>query len=81
MDGHMKIINFSEAKKDFEKVLDQVAADTDYAIIKRRDAKDVIVMSMNQFDSLMETIHLLRNPVNIAHLAKSIEQYHSAKAK
>lgn len=71
----MKIIDFSDALNHFEMVLDQVADDADYTIIRRQDAEDVVVMSVSQFNSLMETVHLLKSPANAAHLAKSIDQY------
>jgi antitoxin YefM len=32
-------------------------------------------MSMDYYNSLMETIHLTRSPANAAHLNKSIAQY------
>lgn len=32
-------------------------------------------MSFDTFNSLMETVHLLRSPANAAHLARSIEQH------
>ena len=71
----MKVINFSEARNSLKSVLDQVVNDADYTIISRRDADDAVVMSLDQFNSLMETVHLLKSPANVAHLAKSIEQY------
>jgi antitoxin YefM len=37
-------------------------------------------MSLDQFNSLMETVHLLKSPANAAHLAESIEQYKSGRA-
>lgn len=40
---------------------------------------DAVVMSLETFNSYMETFHLLRSPANAAHLAKSIEQYKSGK--
>ena len=53
----------------------------DYTVISRRDAEDAVVMSLEQFNGLMETVHLLRSPANAAHLAKSIEQYRSGKVE
>lgn len=75
----MKVVNFSDARNRLKSVLDQVANDRDYTIISRRDADDAVVMSLDQFNSLMETVHLLKSPANAAHLAKSIKQYQSGK--
>jgi len=75
----MQIINFSDARNRLKSVLDQVADNADYTIITRRDAEDAVVMSLEQFNSLMETVHLLKSPANAAHLAKSIKQYRSGK--
>lgn len=38
-------------------------------------------MSMDYYNSLMETIHLSRSPANAAHLHKSIAQYNAGQAK
>jgi len=38
-------------------------------------------MSMDYYNSLKETLHLLKSPANAAHLAQSIEQFkHTTKA-
>jgi len=71
----MRVINFSEARNKLKTVLDQVVNDADYTIIARRDADDAVVMSLDQFNGLMETVHLLKSPANAAHLSKSIKQY------
>ena len=71
----MNIVNFSEARNQLKTVLDQVVADADCTIISRRDAEDAVVMSLDYYNSLMETVHLLKNPANAAHLEKSIDQY------
>jgi antitoxin YefM len=72
---NMRVINFSEAKSHLKTVLDQVSEDADYTIISRRNADNAVVMSLDQFNGLMETVHLLKNPANADHLARSIEQY------
>ena len=41
---------------------------SDYTIITRRDADDAVVMSLDYFNSLLETVHLLKSPANAAHL-------------
>ncbi len=77
----MRVVNFSDARNKLKSVLDQVVDDADYTIITRRDAEDAVVMSLDQFNGLMETVHLLKSPANASHLAKSIKQYRSGKAK
>lgn len=71
----MRVINFSDARGRLKSVIDQVIEDADYTVITRRDAQDAVVMSLDSFNGLMETVHLLKSPVNAAHLAQSIEQY------
>lgn len=71
----MRIVTFTEARNNLRTVLDQVIEDADYTVIKRRDAEDAVVMSVETFDSFMETFHLLRSPANVRHLSRSIDQY------
>lgn len=71
----MNIVSFSQARNSLKSILDGVVNDADCTVITRRDAEDAVVMSLNYYNSLMETVHLLRSPANAAHLAKSIAQY------
>lgn len=71
----MKIVTFSEARNKLKDVLDRVVDDADYTVITRRDADDTVVMSLDYFNSLLETVHLLKSPANAAHLERSISQY------
>lgn len=77
----MKVVNFSEARNQLKSVLDQVVDDADYTVITRRDADDAVVMSLDQFNGLMETVHLLKSPANAAHLSKSIQQYRAGNTE
>lgn len=77
----MKVVNFSDARNRLKSILDQVVSDADYTIIARRDAEDAVVMSLDQFNGLMETVHLLKSPANAAHLNKSIKQYRAGKVQ
>ena len=77
----MQVINFSEARNNLKQVIDRVVEDADVAVIARRDAPDAVVMSLDTFNSWMETVHLLKTPANIAHLAKSIQQLRAGKTR
>ena len=71
----MKIVTFTEARNQLKTVLDRVVNDADYTVITRRDADDTVVMSLEYFNGLLETVHLLKSPANAAHLERSIAQY------
>ena len=76
----MKIVTYSEARSALKTVLDRVHEDADVTVISRRDGADAVVMSLDHYESIMETMHLLSTPANAAHLAKSIAQHKAGKA-
>ncbi|HFD13474.1 MAG TPA: type II toxin-antitoxin system prevent-host-death family antitoxin [Crenotrichaceae bacterium] len=77
----MQIISFTEARNNLKSVLDRVINDADCTVITRRDTKDAVVMSLDYYDSLMETVYLLKSPANAEHLQRSIEQFNQGKIK
>ncbi|NNC97235.1 MAG: type II toxin-antitoxin system Phd/YefM family antitoxin [Gammaproteobacteria bacterium] len=52
----MRVVNFSEARQRLKSVLDQVSSDTDFTVVTRRDAEDVVVMSMAMFNRMVESL-------------------------
>lgn len=71
----MKVVSFTQARNGLKAVLDGVVNDACATIITRRDSQDAVVMSLDDYNSLMETVHLLKSPPNAEHLARSIAQF------
>ena len=71
----MRIVTYSEARNNLKRVLDQVLVDSDFTIISRRNGADMAVLSLKQFNSLMETVNLLKYPVNASHLNEAVSQH------
>ncbi|MGM0542230.1 MAG: type II toxin-antitoxin system Phd/YefM family antitoxin [Pseudomonadota bacterium] len=76
----MQIVSYTDARNSLKSVLDSVIENADFTIITRRDSENAVVMSQEYFDSLMETVHLLKSPANAVHLRESIQQYRSGKS-
>ena len=71
----MKVVTYSEARNALKSILDGVVSDADVTIISRRDAEgDAVVMSLDSYNSIMETLHLTSNPTNAAALARAVAQ-------
>ncbi len=75
----MRIVNFSEARGNLKEVLDRVVDDADVTIITRRDAADVVVMSLDTWNSWRETEYLLASPANARRLLESIAELDAGK--
>ena len=77
----MKIVTYSEARSAFKAVLDTVNEDADVTVISRRDGADAVVMSLDHYQSIMETMHLLSTPANAAALGRAVNQDRAGQAK
>jgi antitoxin YefM len=77
----MRVIDFSNARNQLKQVIDQVVEDADFTVIARRDAQDAVVVSLDTFNSLMDTLHLMKSPANAKHLEKSITQHRKGQKK
>jgi antitoxin YefM len=75
----MRTVNFSDARNNLKDVFDRVVEDADVTIITRRDAGDVVVMSLDSWNSWRETVHLLSSPANARRLNESIAQAHAGR--
>jgi len=69
----MRAITYTEARNNLASELDRVNDDYDVTIITRQKAEAGVLMSLKEYESLMETAHLLRSPKNAMRLMKAIE--------
>lgn len=78
----MKVVTYSHARNSLKSILDSVVQDAEVIIISRRDVEgDAVIMSLDSYNSIMETLHLTSNPANAAALARAIAQDKSGQAE
>lgn len=71
--------NYSEFRMGLKKYLDSVEENNETLIIKRNSGKGTVVISLDEYNSLMETLHLLSIKKNADRLYESIQQMKSGK--
>jgi antitoxin YefM len=70
----------SSLRQNLASVLEQVIADQDVVIVRRRGAEDVAMVPARELAGLMETAHLLRSPRNARRLLKALRKAESGKS-
>jgi len=65
-------ISITEARANLKQVIDSVVDDHTAVAITRRGAGAAVLMSMDDYNGLLETIHLLSNPKGAARLLQAI---------
>ena len=70
----MEAVNFSEFRENLKGFLDKSYDNHEPIIVTRKEGKNMVVISMEDYNSIMETNYLLSNKANAEHLFKSIEQ-------
>jgi len=66
--------NFTEFRTELRKFLDNVANNHETLIIKRKSGKGTVMISLDEYNSIMETVHLLSSKANADRLYESIRQ-------
>ncbi len=75
----MLAANYSEFRGDLKKFLDNVELNNETLIIKRGKGKGTVMISLDEYNSLMETVHLLSSKANADRLYESMKQMKEGK--
>ncbi len=71
--------NFTEFRTRLKKYLDDVEQNNETLIIKRGTGKGAVLISLDEYNSIMETMHLLSSKANADRLFESIRQIKEGK--
>ena len=71
--------NYTEFRTGLKKFLDSVEENNETLIIKRGTGKGTVLISLEEYNSIMETVHLLSSKTNADRLYESIQQMKDGK--
>jgi len=75
----MEVTTYSSFRASLKKKLDKITNDHDILIVNRKGNKDVVVMSLKDYNSLEETLYLLSSKANAEKLRLGIKQLKEGK--
>jgi antitoxin YefM len=70
----MKTMTYSATRANFAATIDSVLDDREEVVITRAGKAPVVLVALDDYESLKETAHLLQNPANARRLLASIER-------
>ena len=75
----MNAVLYSDLRQNLKMYMDKVYDDFEPLIITRKNNENVVMISINEYNNLLETHYLLSNKANADHLVKSIQQLDTGK--
>ena len=84
LDTYIRILkmiaaNFTEFRTNLKSFLDSVEENNETLIVKRGSGKGTVLISLDEYNSIMETMHLLKSKANVDRLFESIKQMKKGK--
>jgi antitoxin YefM len=70
--GAMDSIPYNRARQDLARLMDKVSDDRSPLIVTRPGKRAVVVLDLEEYRGMEETIHLMRSPANARRLQRSI---------
>lgn len=77
----MDVVSYSRARQDLARLMDKVSDDRSPLIVTRRGGKSVVVLSLEEYRGMEETLYLMRSPANARRLLSSIRSLERGEGK
>ncbi len=75
----MNALSYTALRANLSSTMERVCEDHDPVIITKKREPSVVMISLEDYESMEETAFLMRNPENVKRLFKSIEEMKQGK--
>ena len=75
----MQLVNYTEFRNNLAENLNMVNDNSEIVLVSRSKGKNVVVMSLEEYNAIQETLHLISSKVNQKRLDEAIEEMRSGK--
>ncbi|GAC1311333.1 MAG: type II toxin-antitoxin system prevent-host-death family antitoxin [Mucilaginibacter sp.] len=73
----MEVLNYTEFRQNLAKSLDRVNDDAEIVIVSRSKGKNVVVMDLDEYNAMTETLHIIKSDANRKRLQEAIDEMNS----
>lgn len=77
----MEATTFSDLRKNLKAYMDKTTDDDEAVIVTRKDNKNVVLISLDNYNNMLENMHILGNKTNRDWLEESLKQYKAGQAE
>ena len=77
----MKTMSYTESRARYAEVLDSVVNDREEVVITRAGHDPVVIVSLEDYESLRETAYLMRSPANARRLLDAMERLEDGRGQ
>ncbi|HEX6660948.1 MAG TPA: type II toxin-antitoxin system prevent-host-death family antitoxin [Sphingomicrobium sp.] len=70
----MDVLTYSDARANLKDLMDRVVADMTQIVVTRQKADPVVMVSLEEWNAILETMHLLSSPKNAERLITAIRE-------
>ncbi len=71
----MTTVSYSHTRNNLAKVLEQAESNHEPIVVTRSGKKPSVILSMEEYESMQETLHLLTSPENARRMSQSLADY------
>lgn len=75
----MDVLNYTEFRRHLAKNLDKVSDDAETVIVSRSKGKNVVLMGLDEYNALMETLHISKSDANRKRLREAVDEMNAGK--
>ena len=77
----MEVLNYTEFRNNLAENLNKVSTDSEIIVVSRGKGKNVVVMSLAEYNAFKETMYLASTSANRKRLDSAIEEMEKRKFK
>jgi antitoxin YefM len=77
----MEVLNYTEFRNNLAENLNKVSTDAEVIVVSRGKGKNVVVMSLDEYNAFKETIYLTSTKANRKRLDNAIDEMEKGKFK